>query len=74
MIEIQCILQTDPGLIFIQNSRRSHRIVHPVPGTIVKYFNKMRHNVRPHIIHIVTNWLDNDGIEVSPWPRPSLLN
>ncbi|KAG5872973.1 hypothetical protein JTB14_029196 [Gonioctena quinquepunctata] len=44
-------------------------IVPILAGAVGENFRLMHDNARPHIT--VTNWLDNGGIEILPWPAQS---
>ncbi|KAG5884021.1 hypothetical protein JTB14_014796 [Gonioctena quinquepunctata] len=43
-------------------------IVRPLAGANRGNFHLMHDNARPHVAHVVTDWLNNEGIELLPWP------
>lgn len=46
-------------------------VVRPFAAAVGDNFYLMHDNARPHTARIVVNWLDNEGIDVLPWPAQS---
>ncbi|XP_045471832.1 uncharacterized protein LOC123678722 [Harmonia axyridis] len=46
-------------------------IVQPYAEAVGENFHLMHDNARPHTARIVTQWLDNEGIDVLQWPTQS---